>query len=91
MDFYPATWAQQVALRDTMLADGQRRLGTGSMEESGDRVPGAVSPPDQLGGWIVARQTFRIQDRLRRSCRCCRPELTAGRGAGRRSRTGSGK
>ena len=71
-DFYPEAWAQQVALRDIMLAAGRAygyREYEGPLVEYLDLYLGKSSEE------IVSRQTFRIQDRDGKAL-LLRPELT---------------
>ena len=71
-DFYPDAWAQQVALRDTMLAAGRAY---GYREYEGPAIEYLDLYLDKSSEEIVTRQTFRIQDRDGKAL-LLRPELT---------------
>ena len=71
-DFYPDAWAQQVALRDTMLAAGR---GYGYREYEGPAIEYLELYLGKSSEEIVTRQTFRIQDRDGKEL-LLRPELT---------------
>ena len=61
-DFYPDDWAQQIALREIMLAAGR---GYGYREYEGPAIEYLDLYLDKSSEEIVTRQTFRIQDRGR--------------------------
>ena len=71
-DFYPDDWAQQLALRETMLAAGRAY---GYREYEGPAVEYLDLYLGKSSEEIVARQTFRIQDRDGKEL-LLRPELT---------------
>ena len=71
-DFYPEAWAQQVALRDTMLAAGSAY---GYREYEGPAIEYLELYLGKSSEEIVTRQTFRIQDRDGKAL-LLRPELT---------------
>ena len=71
-DFYPDDWAQQIALREIMLAAGR---GYGYREYEGPAVEYLDLYLDKSSEEIVTRQTFRIQDRDGKAL-LLRPELT---------------
>ena len=71
-DFYPDDWAQQLALREIMLAAGR---GYGYREYEGPAVEYLDLYLDKSSEEIVTRQTFRIQDRDGKAL-LLRPELT---------------
>ena len=71
-DFYPDDWAQQLALRETMLAVGRAY---GYQEYEGPAVEYLDLYLGKSSEEIVARQTFRIQDRDGKEL-LLRPELT---------------
>ena len=71
-DFYPDDWAQQLALRETMLAAGRAY---GYQEYEGPAVEYLDLYLGKSSEEIVARQTFRIQDRDGKEL-LLRPELT---------------
>ena len=71
-DFYPEAWAQQVALRDTMLAAGSAY---GYREYEGPVIEYLELYLGKSSEEIVTRQTFRIQDRDGKAL-LLRPELT---------------
>ena len=71
-DFYPDDWAQQVALREIMLAAGR---GYGYREYEGPAVEYLDLYLGKSSEEIVTRQTFRIQDRDGKAL-LLRPELT---------------
>ena len=71
-DFYPEAWAQQVALRDTMLAAGSAH---GYREYEGPAIEYLELYLGKSSEEIVTRQTFRIQDRDGKAL-LLRPELT---------------
>ncbi len=71
-DFYPDDWAQQIALREIMLAAGR---GYGYREYEGPAVEYLDLYLGKSSEEIVSRQTFRIQDRDGKAL-LLRPELT---------------
>jgi histidyl-tRNA synthetase len=71
-DFYPDDWAQQIALREIMLAAGR---GYGYREYEGPAIEYLDLYLDKSSEEIVTRQTFRIQDRDGKAL-LLRPELT---------------
>ena len=71
-DFYPDDWAQQLALRETMLAAGRAY---GYQEYEGPAVEYLDLYLGKSSEEIVTRQTFRIQDRDGKEL-LLRPELT---------------
>ena len=71
-DFYPDAWAQQIALREIMLAAGR---GYGYREYEGPAVEYLDLYLGKSSEEIVTRQTFRIQDRDGKAL-LLRPELT---------------
>ena len=71
-DFYPDDWAQQLALRETMLAAGRAY---GYREYEGPAIEYLDLYLGKSSEEIVARQTFRIQDRDGKEL-LLRPELT---------------
>ena len=71
-DFYPDAWAQQVALREIMLAAGR---GYGYREYEGPAVEYLDLYLGKSSEEIVTKQTFRIQDRDGKAL-LLRPELT---------------
>ena len=71
-DFYPDDWAQQLALREAMLAAGRAY---GYQEYEGPAVEYLDLYLGKSSEEIVARQTFRIQDRDGKEL-LLRPELT---------------
>ena len=71
-DFYPDDWAQQLALRETMLAAGRAY---GYQEYEGPAVEYLDLYLGKSSEEIIARQTFRIQDRDGKEL-LLRPELT---------------
>ena len=71
-DFYPDDWAQQVALREIMLAAGR---GYGYREYEGPAVEYLDLYLGKSSEEIVTKQTFRIQDRDGKAL-LLRPELT---------------
>ena len=71
-DFYPEAWAQQVALRDLMLAAGRAY---GYREYEGPLIEYVELYLGKSSEEIVTRQTFRIQDRDGKAL-LLRPELT---------------
>ena len=71
-DFYPDDWAQQLALRETMLAAGRAY---GYREYEGPAVEYLDLYLGKSSEEIVTRQTFRIQDRDGKEL-LLRPELT---------------
>ena len=71
-DFYPDDWAQQLALRETMLAAGRAY---GYQEYEGPAIEYLDLYLGKSSEEIVARQTFRIQDRDGKEL-LLRPELT---------------
>ena len=71
-DFYPDDWAQQIALREIMLAAGR---GYGYREYEGPVVEYLDLYLGKSSEEIVTKQTFRIQDRDGKEL-LLRPELT---------------
>ena len=71
-DFYPDAWAQQIALREIMLAAGR---GYGYREYEGPAIEYLDLYLGKSSEEIVTRQTFRIQDRDGKEL-LLRPELT---------------
>ena len=71
-DFYPDAWAQQIALREIMLAAGR---GYGYREYEGPAIEYLDLYLDKSSEEIVTQQTFRIQDRDGKAL-LLRPELT---------------
>lgn len=71
-DFYPEDWAQQVALREAMLAAGRAY---GYQEYEGPAIEYLDLYRGKSSEEIVSRQTFRISDRDGKAL-LLRPELT---------------
>ena len=71
-DFYPEAWAQQVALREAMLAAGRAY---GYQEYEGPIIEYLDLYLGKSSQEIVSRQTFRIRDRDGKAL-LLRPELT---------------
>ena len=71
-DFYPDAWAQQIALREIMLAAGR---GYGYREYEGPLIEYLDLYLGKSSEEIVTQQTFRIQDRDGKEL-LLRPELT---------------
>ena len=71
-DFYPEAWAQQVALREIMLAAGRAY---GYREYEGPALEYLDLYLGKSSDEIIARQTFRIRDRDGKAL-LLRPELT---------------
>lgn len=71
-DFYPEDWAQQVALREAMLAAGRAY---GYQEYEGPIIEYLDLYLGKSSQEIVSRQTFRIRDRDGKAL-LLRPELT---------------
>ena len=71
-DFYPEAWAQQVALREAMLAAGRAY---GYQEYEGPIIEYLDLYLGKSSQEIVSRQTFRIRDRDGKEL-LLRPELT---------------
>ena len=71
-DFYPDAWAQQIALREIMLAAGR---GYGYREYEGPVIEYLDLYLGKSSEEIVTQQTFRIQDRDGKEL-LLRPELT---------------
>ena len=71
-DFYPDDWAQQLALREAMLAAGRAY---GYQEYEGPAIEYLDLYLGKSSEEIVTRQTFRIQDRDGKEL-LLRPELT---------------
>ena len=71
-DFYPEDWAQQVALREIMLAAGRAY---GYQEYEGPAIEYLDLYLGKSSEEIVSRQTFRLQDRDGKAL-LLRPELT---------------
>ena len=71
-DFYPDAWAQQIALREIMLAAGR---GYGYREYEGPAIEYLDLYLGKSSEEIVSQQTFRIQDRDGKAL-LLRPELT---------------
>lgn len=71
-DFYPEDWAQQVALREAMLAAGRAY---GYQEYEGPTIEYLDLYLGKSSQEIVSRQTFRIRDRDGKAL-LLRPELT---------------